>query len=217
MPTTESLTLWVDAFFISPYAFSSFVVSKEKDLPFDTRLVPFHEKAQHEKAYRDRSLTSRVPTLTHGSFDLSESSAIDEYLDETFAPPTYPAVYPRDPRARARVRQVQAWLRSDLMALREERSANTMFYEHAQEPLSPAGRAAAEKLVGVVERILPEGAAHLIGDWCIADSELAFMFHRLILNGDPLPDRLRRYAALQWQRASVREWVERERPRYVPY
>ena len=43
------------------------------------------------------------------------------------------------------------------------------------------------------------------------------MFHRLILNGDPLPDRLRRYAERQWQRPSVKEWVDRERPPYVPY
>lgn len=96
------------------------------------------------------------------------------------------------------------------MALREERSANTMFYERAHEPLSAAGRAAAEKLVAVVDGLLPEGATHLVGEWCIADSELAFILHRLILNGDPLPERLKRYAERQWQRASVREWVERE-------
>ena len=217
MPPSESLALWVDGFFLSPYAFSSFVVLKEKGLPFDLRLVPIHEKAQHSAAYRQRSLTSRVPTFAHGSFELSESSAIDEYLEETFAPPGYAAVYPREPRMRARVRQVQAWLRSDLMALREERSANTMFYEHAREPLSAAGRAAADKLVDVVERVLPDGAEHLAGSWSIADSDLAFMFHRLILNGDAVPARLRRYAERQWQRPSVRAWVDRERAPYVPY
>ncbi len=103
------------------------------------------------------------------------------------------------------------------MALREERSANTMFYERANQPLTSAGRAAADKLVAVVERLLPEGASHFVGAWSIADSELAFMLHRLILNEDPLPARLRRYAEDQWRRASVREWVERERAPYVPY
>jgi glutathione S-transferase len=217
MPSSDSLVLWVDAFFLSPYAFSSFIALKEKKLPFELRLVPLHEKAQHASDYRDRSLTSRVPTLAHGEFQLSESSAIDEYLEETFPAPTYARIYPRDPKARARVRQVQAWIRSDLMALREERSANTLFYERAGAPLSPEGRAAADKLFRVVDRMLPDGAEHLAGDWSIADSELAFMLHRLILNGDPIPDRMQHYAERQWQRPTVREWVVRERPPYAPY
>jgi glutathione S-transferase len=217
MPASDSLVLWVDALFISPYAFSSFVALKEKELLFELRLVPLHEKAQHAADYRDRSLTSRVPTLAHGEFQLSESSAIDEYLEEVFPPPTYAPIYPRDPKTRARIRQVQAWIRSDLMPLREERSANTLFYERADTPLSPDGRAAADKLIRVVDRLLPRDAQHLTGDWCIADSELAFMLHRLILNGDSLPDRLRLYAERQWQRPSVREWVERARPSYAPY
>jgi glutathione S-transferase len=217
MPISDALVLWIDAFFLSPYAFSSFVALKEKKLPFELRLVPLHEKAQHAPDYRDRSLTSRVPTLAHGELQLSESSAIDEYLEESFPAPAYAPIYPRDLKARARVRQVQAWIRSDLMPLREERSANTMFYERAGAPLSPEGRAAADKLLRVVDRILPEGAEHLVGVWCIADSELSFMLHRLILNGDPIPDRLRRYAERQWQRPTVREWVVRERPPYAPY
>ena len=158
-----------------------------------------------------------MPTLAHGAFELSESSAIDEYLEEVFAPPLYPAVYPREVRARARTRQLQAWLRSDLMALREERSANTMFYERANAPLSEAGRSASEKLVSVLERVLPDGATQLFSEWCIADAELAFMLHRLILNGDPLPEHVQRYAETQWRRPTVREWVARERAPYVPY
>lgn len=217
MSASDSLVLWVDALFISPYAFSSFVALKEKKLAFELRVVPLHEKGQHAADYRDRSLTSRVPTLAHGEFQLSESSAIDEYLEDAFPAPTYASIYPRDPKARARVRQVQAWIRSDLMPLREARSANTLFYERAGAPLSPDGRAAADKLIRVVDRILPRDAQHLTGDWCIADSELAFMLHRLILNGDSIPDRLRRYAECQWQRPTVREWVERERLPYAPY
>jgi glutathione S-transferase len=50
-----------------------------------------------------------VPLLVDGGFSLSESSAITEYLDEVY--PGAP-LYPRDPQARARARQVQAWLRS---------------------------------------------------------------------------------------------------------
>ena len=38
------------------------------------------------------------------------------------------------------------------------------------------------------------------------------MLHRLILNGDPVPERLVKYAERTWQRKSVRDFVERPRP-----
>ena len=49
--------------------------------------------------------------------------------------------------------------------------------------------------------------------WCIADADLAFMLHRLVLNGDPVPPNLKQYAETQWKRPSVRAYVEHERPR----
>jgi glutathione S-transferase len=217
MTENTGLVLYVDAFFISPYAFSSYVALKEKGVPFETRVVPLQDRAQLQPPYRDRSLTARVPALAHGDFWLSESSAIDEYVEEAFAPPRHPALYPPEPRQRARARQVQAWLRSDLMPLRDERATTTMFYQRADRPLSPAGKAAAEKLIRVCDQLLPQRGDQLFGAWCIADSDLAFMLHRLILNDEPVPPRVRRYAELQWTRPSVREWVERERIPLVPY
>ncbi|WP_414690932.1 glutathione S-transferase N-terminal domain-containing protein, partial [Novosphingobium sp.] len=50
-------------------------------------------------------MTQRVPTLVHGGFALSESTAITGYLDETF--PETP-IYSRDRNHRARARQLQA-------------------------------------------------------------------------------------------------------------
>jgi glutathione S-transferase len=110
-----------------------------------------------------------------------------------------------------------AWLRSDLLALREERPTTTMFYERASAPLSAAGAAAAAKLSRVAEALLPRGATSLFGAWSAADTDLAFMLHRLILNRHPVPDGVQRFAEAQWQRPSVRKWVEHERPAYRPY
>jgi glutathione S-transferase len=209
--------LYVDAFYISPYAFSCFVVLREKRVPFETRFVPLQDKAQHRPEYRNASLTGRVPALEHDGFSLAESSAIDEYLEEVFPPPAFSAVYPADVRERARVRQIQAGLRSDLGARRDERPTTTMFYERAEQPLSDAGRAAAEKLIRVTEQAVAPGAATLCSAWSIADSDLAFMLHRLILNGHPVPARVQAYAEAQWQRPAVREWVEQRRIPLVPY
>jgi glutathione S-transferase len=213
----DDLVLYVDAFYISPYAFSAFVALREKGLPFATRFVPLQDKAQQRPDYRDRSLTARVPALEHAGFCLAESSAIDEYLEDVFPPPAYRALYPRDVRQRARARQIQAWLRSDLGALREERPTTTMFYQRADRPLSDAGQAAAEKLVRVSEQLLMPGASQLFDAWSIADADLGFMLHRLLRSGDPVPARVRAYAEHQWQRPSAREWDEQKRIPLVPY
>ncbi|HEY2386326.1 MAG TPA: glutathione transferase [Candidatus Binatia bacterium] len=215
--TAADLILYVDAFYISPYAFSAFVALREKGLRFETRFVPLQEKAQQRPDYRDGSVTARVPALVHGDFWLAESSAIDEYLEDVFPPPEHAALYPRDPRQRARARQVQAWLRSDLGALRDERPTTTMFYGCADRPLSAAGKAAAEKLVRVTEQLLTADAEHLFGAWSIADADLAFMLQRLVRNDEPMPARARTYAEHQWRRPAVREWDEQRRLPLVPY
>lgn len=46
----------------------------------------------------------------------------------------------------------------------------------------------------------------------MADADLAFMLHRLILNGDAAPERVARYAAGIWRRPSVQAFVTHERP-----
>jgi glutathione S-transferase len=120
--------------------------------------------------------------------------------------------------ARARCRQIMSWLRSDDTApLREERPTTTMFFQPAQSALTPAGKHSAEKLVEVSERLLSHGKTNLFGHWCIADSELAFMLHRLILNGHHVPSAVLAFAEAQWARPSVREYVARKRPEWIPH
>jgi glutathione S-transferase len=217
MTEMESLVLYVDGFWNSPYAFSVFVALKEKGVPFEVREVNLHERAQHAPDFAAKSITSRVPVLEQGSFRLSESSAIVEYLEEAFAPPRYTAMLPAAPRDRARARQIMAWIRSDLMPIREERATHTFFYGHPVRPLSAAGRAAAAKLVAAASAFIPDGRASLFDSFSIADADLAMMLMRLVGNKDEVPAKLRDFVATQWQRPSVREWVEHKRAPYVPY
>jgi len=141
---------------------------------------------------------------------LTESTAITEYLEETFPAPEYIALYPKDKRQRARARQVQAWLRSDLLQLRAERDTETVFFGKACAPLTPAGQAAAAKLIHAADQLVQ--GPNLFGDWCLADVDLTVMLNRLILNGDEVPQKLKDYAAGQWQRPSVQQWLERHQP-----
>lgn len=205
----NDLRLFVDAQFASPYAMSAFVALSEKGLTFEVVTVNLETNENHAPSFASKSLTRRVPTLFHGDFALSESSAITEYINESFPGV---ALYPAEPRSRARARQVQAWLRSDLMPIRQERSTEVVFYGSKAKPLSTAAQEAAEKLFSAAEAMLPIDSEYLCGGWSIADVDLALMLNRLVLHGDPVPQRLATYASRQWQRPTVQKWINQSRP-----
>jgi len=210
------LFLYAETLYISPYVFSSYVALREKGVAFDVVEVPLISGAHLQPDYASASVTGRVPALQHGGFRLAESSAIAEYLEELFPPPEYARLLPESVRDRARARQLMAWLRSDLGALRDERSTVTMFYRFRLNGLSSQAKKDTDRLVRVAEQLIPAGKGPLFGEWALIDAELAFMLHRLILNGESLPERIAAYARAQWARPSVREFVEHARPRTVP-
>ena len=220
-------------------------------LAFEVRPIDLSAGEQRMVPFQSRSLTSRVPALTHGDFHLTESTAIAEYLEQlypapdhlarciprppgraprascrhgcaaTWAPcarsadrnrvlgPARPAPVRRWPRGRgqadSRARQLQAWLRSDLGALRQERPTETVFWDQPGQPLSDDGHAAAAKRF-MSAALIGAGQAtrRRLG---IADADLATALRRLWLD-DLLPDTLRAYAEAQWQRPSLRKWLD---------
>ncbi|HWW06805.1 glutathione transferase [Collimonas sp.] len=209
--SNHGFKLYVDSQFASPYAMSAFVTLKKKGIPFEIQTVDLGDNENHQPGYSQLSLTRRVPTLTHGSFHLSESSAISEYLEEQFPAPEYRSVYPHDVQNRARARQIQAWLRSDFMPIREERSTEVIFFKPTDKPLSELAQTSAAKLFSAVDSLLGDSALNLFHEWCIADTDLALMLNRLVMNGDDVPEKLIAYARHQWQRPSVRLWVNQVR------
>ena len=116
MPDHE-FTLYIDTRFLSPYAMSAFVALTEKGVPFQLKKIDLAAQEHLHGDYARLSVTRRIPTLTHGAFNLSESSAIAEYLEDILPPPAHSPLYPQAPRDRAIARQIQAWLRSDLMPI----------------------------------------------------------------------------------------------------
>lgn len=212
---TEALTLYVDAAWVSPYALSAFVALEEKRLPYSVKEVSLPKKEHHQPGYQ--SHTGRVPALQHGDWWLAESSAIAEYLAETFPFPKHPRLFPEDLRERGLCREIQAWVRSDMLPIRAERPTSSLWQGTKVAPLSAEGRAAADRLVAVASRWVREGRTSLFDQWCIADTDLAVMLQRLNLNGDPLPATLKAFAEAQWDRPSVRKWTDRQRPPFAPY
>ncbi|MGL4233752.1 MAG: glutathione transferase [Casimicrobium sp.] len=204
-----SLTLYVNKGYTSPYALSTFVVLREKNLPFTIVEIDMDGEGHKKGDYKKQSLTERIPTLMHGDFALSESSAMDEYLEDAFL--DTPRVYPSDVRDRARARQIQAFVRSDLMPIRMERSTSTVFQHDKPQPLSADAKAAVAKLVQLADALIPADSGNLFGAWCVADTDLAMMLNRLVHNGDPVPEKIAKYVRTQWARPSVQAWVEMAR------
>lgn len=200
----SATVLYTDANFFSPYAMSVFITLTEKGIPFTVKPVDLSQGENLSQTYGSLSLTHRVPTLVMDNFQLSESSAIDEYLEEIH--PAHP-VYPRDVKQRAKAREIQAWLRSDLLALRAERPTEVIFCAGKFAPLSEAAQQAAQKLIAATERLLSHGQDHLFREWSIADSDLALMLNRLVMHGEEVPENIRHYVQKQWQRPSVQAWL----------
>jgi len=213
----DSLTLHVDGLYLSPYALSAFVALEEKQLPYTLVTVQLDRGEQREPGFAQRSLTGRVPMLVHGDYALTESQAIGEYLAETFPHPGHPRLFPADLRERGRARQLMAWIRSDLGPIREERSTHTMFYARAGRPLSEAGEAARARVVAAADALLTGDRPTLFASWCLADTDFGFFLMRLVLNGDPVPAKVRAYAEAQWQRPSVQKWMALPRPAHAPW
>lgn len=111
-----------------------------------------------------------MPTLVHGDFALSESSAITEYLEKLYP---HTPIYPEHSLQRARARQVQAWLGSDLLPIRQERSTLVVFYGRKSGPLSALAESAKQKLVNAAQLLLADSPDYLFGRWSVVDVDLA--------------------------------------------
>lgn len=73
-----------------------------KAIPFEYRAIHLLKQEQHSADFLKINPQGEVPALQHGSLMISQSLPILEYLDEVV--PSTP-LYPKDPGAKAQVRQ----------------------------------------------------------------------------------------------------------------
>jgi glutathione S-transferase len=125
-------------------------------------------------------------------------------------------LYPPGVRERARARQVQAWLRSDLVALRQERPTDVVFLGETRDPLSAEAKQAVDKLFRFASSLVDIDGSPMFGQWSIVDVELALTLNRLVLHGDAVPGKLDRYARAQWARPAVQAWCALARGQGAP-
>ena len=83
------------------------IAALEKGLHFDLIMVPYDSKRGYDPKHPEVLRINpkrQVPVLTHGDVEIFDSTQIFEYLED-FAPT--PALWPRDPVARARARNLE--------------------------------------------------------------------------------------------------------------
>lgn len=73
----------------------------EKGIPYESHYVDLHNFEQHSEAFVALNPNGQVPVLVHNGAVITESTVINEYLDEVFPEPR---LVPQDPVARARMR-----------------------------------------------------------------------------------------------------------------
>ena len=109
-----------------------------------------------------------------------------------------------------------AFVRSDLFALRTERSWGMCGYPEPQPPpLSRDGERDSRELVTLVEKLVASGEldpAH----WNVAHADLALTLLRLARTSYSLPDRVTAFLSTALERPSMRAYLERPRPPFRP-
>nr|HEX4312784.1 glutathione transferase [Kofleriaceae bacterium] len=205
---STELVLHADSKWESPWVFHALVALEEKGLPYRTETTPLPVPEPQRTEWLKRGVVAKVPMLVHGELWLGESSAISEYLAETF-PSTqgYPRLFPADLKVRARSRQVMSMLRTSLAALREARPTSSVFGKPTTAPMSDKARAEAAELVRIAAALVSPRRDTMFDAWCIADADLSLALMRLVANNDHVPAHLVDYAQAQWQRASVRKFL----------
>jgi glutathione S-transferase len=218
MTPSSSLTLYIDGYFVNQWDASCVVALEEKQLSYSTARALLRDGGGVPPALLARTNIGRVPALQHGDVWLAESSAIIEYLEEAFPPPEYPRLLPAAAHARAKARQWMSFVRSDLFALRTERSWWMCVYPEQQQqprPLSRDGERDARELVELIERLAAAGELDA-AQWNMAHADLALTLLRLAYTKYPLPDRARAFLDTALKRPSLRAYIEHPRPPFPP-
>jgi maleylacetoacetate isomerase len=136
-----------------------------KGVAFEPVTIDLGAGAQRSAEHLERNPMGRVPVLVIDGHTIGESVAILEYLEETRPEP---ALYPRDPYQRARVRQVVETVNAAIQPFQNTRAferagADAATQRHYAHHFNAVGMQALERLLDEIARELGHGR-HAVGD-----------------------------------------------------
>jgi len=170
------------------------LVLAEKLLPFSRRVVG-EEDSPPELVELSGG---KVPVIMDGSFAVSDSTVISEYLEDAFA---RPALRPPDARGRAVIRSAMKRIDTELMGPVEE------FTEKGRDHGEQAITAKMHDALSVWEHTHRDNGLLFGMEFSLADAWLIAALEKALLAGWELPadfPRLHRWHARMRERASVR-------------
>ena len=133
------MKFYIDSLWLSPYTYSVLSALREKKIPFELEEVRFESNRSVSGPFKDRTFTDLIPAIEEDGFLLSESLAILEYLEDRYPEP---ALFPRDPVAKARCRQLEA-------------AADEVLFPHVLELVRLAGDRLGDARLGMAEQVGP--------------------------------------------------------------
>jgi len=212
---SERPVLYVGEKNVSSWSMRGWVALTWKGVPFEERTILLtQDKTRAER--RKVSPTGKLPVLHHGGLVIPDSLAIIEYLEETFPPPSYPALWPSDRTLRVRARWLAASMHSGFTAVREGMSFNLCFLPRVPDA-SPQAMTEAQEVLALWEDAIarPErrGGPYLCGAFCAADVMFATMAVRLKAFDVPTSDfpRAREYVNAVLAAPPVAAWLDEAR------
>lgn len=157
----------------------------------------------------------KIPVLQHGSFTLTESAAIIQYLNETFANPEVMAA-PRDAESRAVLNEWCYLISTELDAGSLYVVRRHVGLEHIYGAAPKAVEAARSYFVENAEAMAPrigKSGRYLMGDqFSVADILLMTCLEWAVTERIPLSDTLHEYRARVAMRPAYQKALERNFP-----
>jgi glutathione S-transferase len=196
----------------SSWSMRPWVLMRQFDIEFDEVMVRFDDMgsdSQFKRRLAQVSPAGRVPVLVDGNLVVWDTLAIAEYLAESF--PQH-ALWPREPKARARARSLCAEMHSGFQELRTHfpQNIDASMPEVGARVLAeqPAVRSDLQRIVDMWSQALAQsGGPFLFGAFGIVDAYFAPVCGRVRTYALPLPPEPQAYAERVFATHGVSAWV----------
>jgi len=211
---SQPLILYIGEKNVSSWSMRGYLALVHKGLAFEERTISLLRDRDRAERFRV-SPTGRVPVLHHGDLVVPDSAAILEYLEETFPPPRYPALWPREVSERVHARWLAAAMHAGFAKLRESMSFNFCFLPQLPDPSRESLLESAEML-GYFEHALSrktKPGPYLFGAFTGADVMYAPAVVRLTAFRVPTErtPRARDYLQAVLEHEGVKRWMDEAR------
>jgi glutathione S-transferase len=197
----------------SSWSMRPWVLLKQVGIGFEEVMVrfdSFDDGSEFKKVMGPINPAGKVPVLVDDGLVIWDTLAICEYVAEQFPDK---ALWPRDPRARARARSVCAEMHSGLSGLRSNCPMNIEASLPDVGKLlwrdKPAVRADVARVVNMWSALLAEhGGPMLFGEFTIADAYFAPVCMRLKTYALPVPPAITAYVDRVSALPGVKAWID---------